>query len=304
MGYYWDDYTGDFVYSEDDSDSGYQGVYDDYTGEFFMPDYSEEYGVQEVFPQQGQDFEGWRYFSDGTAISPEGAYYYQGSEEPIWSPSGGGGLGALGKSALNALMGAFKKSDGGVDWKKLATVGGGIAGLMGAGGTQQRPTGYQGGIPSYTAVRERVADTGAEGRRPGSGGERYFSDVVYAKPGEEAAARTTAQEQIASMVAQPAQQEPQEMAAGGIAGLKKGRYLNGATDGMADKIAATIDNKQPAALSHGEFVVPADVVSHLGNGNSEAGAKKLYEMMDKIRQARTGTKKQGKQIDPNKYLPA
>ena len=73
---------------------------------------------------------------------------------------------------------------------------------------------------------------------------------------------------------------------------------------MADKIRTTIDNKQPAALSHGEFVISADVVSHLGNGNSEAGAKKLYEMMDRIRKARTGTTKQGKRIEPNKYLPA
>lgn len=73
---------------------------------------------------------------------------------------------------------------------------------------------------------------------------------------------------------------------------------------MADKLSANIEGKQPAKLSHGEFVVPADVVSHLGNGNSEAGAKRLYDMMDKIRQARTGTTKQGKQINPNKYLPA
>lgn len=91
---------------------------------------------------------------------------------------------------------------------------------------------------------------------------------------------------------------------GGLMNLAKGRYLNGATDGMADKIPANIEGKQPAKLSHGEFVVPADVVSHLGNGNSEAGAKRLYDMMDKIRHARTGTTKQGKQINPNKYLPA
>jgi len=80
-------------------------------------------------------------------------------------------------------------------------------------------------------------------------------------------------------------------------------YLKSAEDGMADKIPATIDNKQPARLSGGEFVIPADVVSHLGNGNSEAGAKHLYEMMDRIRQARTGTPKQGKQINPAKFTP-
>jgi hypothetical protein len=92
-------------------------------------------------------------------------------------------------------------------------------------------------------------------------------------------------------------------AGGGLMGMAKGRYLNGSTDGMEDKIPATISGKQPARLSHGEFVVPADVVSHLGNGNSNAGAQRLYDMMDRIRKARTGTPKQGKQINPNKYLP-
>jgi hypothetical protein len=89
------------------------------------------------------------------------------------------------------------------------------------------------------------------------------------------------------------------MAEGGLADA--GRYLQGETDGMADKIPSSIDGEQPAALSHGEFVIPADVVSHLGNGNSDAGAQKLYEMMDRIRQARTGTKEQGKEINPDEF---
>ena len=88
-----------------------------------------------------------------------------------------------------------------------------------------------------------------------------------------------------------------------MGGMAKGRYLQGETDGMADELPAQIGDHQPAALSHGEFVVPADVVSHLGNGNSDAGAKKLYQMMDKIRMARTGTKKQGKEINPDKFMP-
>jgi len=86
--------------------------------------------------------------------------------------------------------------------------------------------------------------------------------------------------------------------------LAHGRYLDGPTDGMADKLPANIDGKQEARLSHGEFIIPADVVGHLGNGNSTAGAQRLYAMMDRIRQARTGTKKQGKQINPDKYVPA
>jgi len=91
-------------------------------------------------------------------------------------------------------------------------------------------------------------------------------------------------------------------AGGGLASLGKGYYLGGSTDGMADKVPATIDGAEPARLSDGEFVVPADVVSHLGNGNSDAGAKQLYSMMDRVRKARTGTTKQGTEINPRKYL--
>jgi len=86
--------------------------------------------------------------------------------------------------------------------------------------------------------------------------------------------------------------------------MAKGGYLNGAGDGMSDSIPATIEGKQPARLADGEFVVPADVVSHLGNGSSKAGSKRLYAMLDKVRHARTGNKKQGKQIKPEKYMPA
>lgn len=96
------------------------------------------------------------------------------------------------------------------------------------------------------------------------------------------------------------------MASGGALGgySDGGRMLKGPGDGMSDDIPAMIGKKQPARLADGEFVVPADVVSHLGNGSTDAGAKKLYSMMDKVRKARTGTKKQGKQIKPEKYMPA
>jgi hypothetical protein len=87
-------------------------------------------------------------------------------------------------------------------------------------------------------------------------------------------------------------------------GMARGGYLNGAGDGMSDSIPATIEGKQPARLADGEFVVPADVVSHLGNGSSKAGSKRLYAMLDKVRHARTGNKKQGKEIKAEKYLPA
>jgi len=93
-------------------------------------------------------------------------------------------------------------------------------------------------------------------------------------------------------------------AMGGLTSLKPGGYLDGQGDGMSDSIPATIEGKQPARLADGEFVVPADVVSHIGNGSSKAGSQRLYSMLDKVRKARTGNKKQGKQINPNKYMPA
>ena len=93
------------------------------------------------------------------------------------------------------------------------------------------------------------------------------------------------------------------LAGGGLASLNpRGYYLGGRTDGMADRIPATINQRQPARLSDGEFVVPADVVSHLGNGSSNAGADQLFSMMDRVRKARTGRKSQGKKINPQRYL--
>ena len=96
----------------------------------------------------------------------------------------------------------------------------------------------------------------------------------------------------------------QAMADGGIAGYARGGYLDGPGDGMSDSIPATIEGKQPARLADGEFVVPADVVSHLGNGSTKAGSQRLYGMLDKVRKARTGTKKQGRKINADKFLPA
>jgi hypothetical protein len=98
------------------------------------------------------------------------------------------------------------------------------------------------------------------------------------------------------------------MIQGGIAALAKGglppRYLRGGGDGMSDSIKANIEGKQEARLADGEFVVPADVVSHLGNGSSNAGAKKLYSMMDRVRRSRTGKTRQAPQVNTRSMMPA
>jgi hypothetical protein len=86
-----------------------------------------------------------------------------------------------------------------------------------------------------------------------------------------------------------------------------GRLLRGPGDGVSDSIPATIGHKQPARLADGEFVVPARIVSELGNGSTEAGARKLYAMMDRVQSARRQTVGKGrvaKNSRADKYLPA
>ena len=87
--------------------------------------------------------------------------------------------------------------------------------------------------------------------------------------------------------------------------FQEGGYLEtGMGDGMSDDIESSIDGEQPAALSENEFVIPADVVSGLGNGSSDAGAEQLYAMMDRVRKARTGTEKMGKEVNAERLMPA
>jgi hypothetical protein len=333
-----DEYIGDSDYLNDYSD---YGMGDTFSGDWSTSqwDWTQPEQVTEIpnTAQPGQTKYGWKYYSDGTAVSPDGKYYSNG--QLVWSPEGGGFIDKLGQGVASALKKAFTDKDGNVDMRAVAGAAGGLYGLYkGMQGDKAQKVGYQGGIPSYTAVREQIpvaaTPAGMQERRPGSVGRRYFTDVKYVPKSDTeniTAAQTASAAQADALsaaqtpntpIVQPETQQQDTMTAGerqtfydnlmnqsglahgGIAALKQGRYLKGGTDGMADKISTNIDGRQPAALSHGEFVIPADVVSHLGNGNSEAGAERLYSMMDRIRKARTGTTKQGKQINPNKHLPA
>jgi hypothetical protein len=113
----------------------------------------------------------------------------------------------------------------------------------------------------------------------------------------------------------PQTQQYQQMATGGIsdAGYNLGGYsdggrlLRGPGDGVSDSIPAVIGKKQPARLADGEFVVPARIVSEIGNGSTEAGARKLYGMMERVQAARGQTVGKGKvarNTRADKYLPA
>jgi len=225
----------------------------------------------------------------------------------------------------------------------LAGIATGAAALSAlTGGDKPKSNAYQGEIPKLAAINQQIAYNDPN-RRPGSMGRQYFTGNQFVAPDQAGATQAAAQTQaqgilagyrpaeaainpyagqfrmayekpdtgnvttvspasgVASVLPVPQASDRIEPMAGG--GMAKGRYLKGITDGMADKIPSSIDGKQKAALSHGEFVIPADVVSHLGNGNSDAGAKKLYEMMSRIRKARTGNEEQGKRINPNKFMP-
>jgi len=268
-------------------------------------------------------------------------------------------FGGIDPQALTALLGTAAYQSGGLD-KVLDAVG---LDFLQTSANAPPVTGYQGGIPEYVTVQERVPQGAIAAPRPGAAGQRYFSDVIYAQKPESMRtpptleeARAMARSQVglgslnaggvgsgmAGTLGGPGYGEyplgsagprvppsspnyvppprasggsgvgtgtldearPELRAAGGLLGLAKGGYyLGGTTDGMADKVPARIDGRQEARLSDGEFVVPADVVSHLGNGNSNAGAQQLYVMMDKVRQDRTGRKAQGKQINPKRYMP-
>lgn len=214
----------------------------------------------------------------------------------------------------SSMLDKLKEATG-LSADQLKGLVGGAGGLLAAYEANQPklPTGYQGGIPSYTAVQGRAAEPAA-GARPGAG-HQYFTGVQFAPAGGLPAAQTAIDAKVADANKLNADNElarrPVAKAEGGIMGLARGgkptnpqgTYLRGDTDGMADKIPGTIDGIQPARLAHGEFVIPADVVSHLGNGNSDAGAQQLHKMMDRIRMARTGSEKQGKEINPSKFMP-
>jgi hypothetical protein len=111
------------------------------------------------------------------------------------------------------------------------------------------------------------------------------------------------------------QQGVTQMAEGGYAGggyhlgdySDGGRLLKGPGDGVSDSIPATIANKQPARLANNEFVIPARIVSELGNGSTDAGARKLYAMMERVQEARRKSIGKGKvavDTKADRFLPA
>jgi hypothetical protein len=247
------------------------------------------------------------------------------------------GLGQLLKGiGLDTSSGSALKSIGSLftgksDYGKLGQlVGmGGVAALLNRmmGQSSQQPVGYQGGIPKFTYERTQtpMAQQRPEGYRPGQGGISYFTPGRFTPAGytpktaEEflvrPAAPAPAQESGGGgVVPLPGSDMIQDgnttvitnasggYMPGGIAMLAKGRYLRGNGDGVSDSIPARFAGSgQEARLADGEFVIPARVVSELGNGSSDAGARKLYAMLDRV-EARAKKSKRGKPSGADREL--
>lgn len=206
----------------------------------------------------------------------------------------------------DALTGIGKLFSGTSSLGSAGQLGGmlGLAALanrmFGSSGGQY--SGYQGGIPQLTATRTMntipttVPAPTAENpaavapRRPGSGGITYFTPMVYTP-------KTTTTAASGGIMSVPGYN------LGGYS--DGGRLLRGPGDGVSDDIPATIGDRQPARLADGEFVVPARIVSELGNGSTEAGARKLYAMMDRVKKSRMkSTKDIAADTKADKHLPA
>jgi len=267
-----------------------------------------------------------------------------GGEDGSWWSDLWGGFTGEGGEGIAGIIGTFLGGQTG-NPAMDSLLGMGLASIMqnqGWGDPKIPQVGYQGKIPNYAAVRQRVPMQPDSNRRPGAAGRRYFSDTLFADAPErqpltiaDAEAQTRQQaEGLASLM--PTYSAPTEEASkhfvssnpassvinttpvdtmekdededaidtGGFTGgvmSAGGMYLGGATDGMADRVRGNVSGDE-VRLSDGEFVIPADIVSHLGNGNSNAGASFLYDFMKDVRKERTGNPKQGKQINPNQFL--
>jgi hypothetical protein len=173
----------------------------------------------------------------------------------------------------------------------------------------------------YTGMKPTTAILGAtllSGAMQGDEEEEAYKREMARLNAEEERKRALGEAAFARSLGRV--QQPVFAAGGGIVALAGGgmptfeyggttaptgepRMVRGAGDGMSDNVPATIEGVQEARLANDEFVVPADVVADIGNGSSNAGAEKLYAMMDRIRKARHGTTKQPPEINAERYMP-
>jgi hypothetical protein len=225
-----------------------------------------------------------REYGEGAFLSPDFQAYVPRRPNPYYRPTG---LGYAGGGIMDIAMARGGTFDDEGQQDDFAM--GGIAGYAAGGGLQMKTMSLGEGI-----ARDDDADTASLGA---------YDAAMKRMEKQYAAGNLKPRGMPKTNVSKLGQMKA--MASGGLGGYSDGgRMLKGPGDGMSDSIPGVIGRKQPARLADGEFVVPADVVSHLGNGSTDAGAKRLYAMMDKVRTARTGKKKQAPAVKANRYMPA
>lgn len=276
-------------------------------------------------------------FTDYTDILPDDVS--QTGTDPTTGGGVGGGFDL--SSILNTLGGGVKdvggflktflnpKGDlGGLPLLALAALGN-RSGFFNAPTTR---VGFQGTIPKYTFERQQVpfAQQRPSGYRPGQGGITYFTPgrfIPVASGTTGGATAPTTPEATKPSGGTSGEYEPGSFVpespdmlyggrtgdfpvsaaaggrmVGGLEMLAKGRYLKGNGDGVSDSIPAEFAGSgQKAMLADGEFVIPARVVSEIGNGSSDAGARKLYAMLDRI-EAQAKKAKRGKPSGADREL--
>jgi hypothetical protein len=225
----------------------------------------------------------------------------------------GGAAGEAARSGAMASMGGL----GGT----AKTIGAAAAPVIAGSMTEQTTPGGMGTgtyLRPYEFTRTPRAEAYETVPSPGAGSveRRYFNDSFNALPIQKVADFAAGGPVDMDPGMDPTQNvninkvsaSSDAYAMGGLTAFARGglppRYLQGDGDGMSDSIKANIDGKQEARLADGEFVIPADVVAHLGNGSSNAGAKRLHSMMNRIRQARTGKARQAPQVRAERFMPA
>lgn len=274
-----------------------------------MSDWSE--GNTTGYDYSDYDYSGYDFYTD-----PYDEFLWSIGVNPstvftgVTTPSNEQILQQIGGDNSNSFVGLLSSLLGGTSslGKPGAVLGAaGLGSLLnkitGSGSTG--PRGYQGGIPAYTATRTQIPieQQRPAGYRPGQGGITYFNPIQYTPRGQDLAppaAPATPVENTTPGYTEP----PSGMRGGGIVTLAQGgnRFLRGSGDGTSDSIPAQFTrSKRPAALADGEFVIDARTVSEIGNGSSEAGARKLYAMMDRVHKARR-TAKRGKPSGADRHL--
>tara|TARA_R100001510_G_scaffold57755_1_gene67473 strand:- start:4162 stop:5169 length:1008 start_codon:yes stop_codon:yes gene_type:complete len=246
------------------------------------------------------------------------------------APQAGAAASGIGgaQGAMGALTGNLGQTAG-IALPGLATLGAPRAGAFGSSAFDD-----DGDIPEADSPN-RKAKTPGPGYRPGFDPEfRYFNEggiasLAYQEGGDMDMSEAPNDKELISRAVEAIQgrSDSPEIVLGQFVArygedalrdlverVQSGEFdmnamvtegqVNGVGDGMDDMIPATLEGEQDVVLSDGEFIVPADVVSGLGNGSTDAGSKALYEMMDRVREMRTGMTKQPEQVPQGMMLPA